>query len=246
MKIDFVDPEDPALARTTYYIRDASGNIMANYSGEVVSTKWTLHQTEVPLYGSSRLGVYKPDLKVNDAEDMQSAHFDMPFAVSGDFTPSFLPLPAPTQKKRDAGRKYYELSDHLGNVRVVVGDRRAVQLGGGGYHQVTFAGNGQRGNTEGTLTTARLDYPDRMVVDSEGTAYVISWAQSSNHFDIRVLDADQNVTSTISIPAALQAGTNRISSIALYHDRYLFLGLLDQIYVYDVVDQVFANSSINN
>lgn len=59
------------LNRTDYYVRDASGSVMAIY--EDGSAK------EYPIYGSSRLGVYNSD-----------------------------------------GSSYYQLTDHLGNVRAVV------------------------------------------------------------------------------------------------------------------------------
>ncbi len=43
-----------SLTKTEYYVRDASGNVMAIYSGNV--------QKEVPIYGAGRLGVYYQSL----------------------------------------------------------------------------------------------------------------------------------------------------------------------------------------
>lgn len=66
--------EDANVAESTYYVRDASGQVMAIYNGDNTSNM------EHPIYGASRLGISR---------------------ASGDT---------------------YELTDHLGNVRVVVQD----------------------------------------------------------------------------------------------------------------------------
>ena len=46
----------------TYYIRDASGNIMSTYKVAGGDATWQ----EAHIYGSSRLGVYNPDLDLGD------------------------------------------------------------------------------------------------------------------------------------------------------------------------------------
>ncbi len=46
-----------ALQGTTYYILDLSGNAMAEYNQPNTSSQ-TITQTELPIYGASRLGVY--------------------------------------------------------------------------------------------------------------------------------------------------------------------------------------------
>jgi RHS repeat-associated protein len=66
---------------TTHYIRDASGNVMATYTNTELK--------EQPIYGSSRLGLYR-----GGAEE----------------------------GKEKLGLKYYELTNHLGNVLAVVTD----------------------------------------------------------------------------------------------------------------------------
>jgi RHS repeat-associated protein len=76
----FRDPEGEE--KTTYYSRDASGNVMAVYQGEELA--------EQPIYGSSRLGMY----------------------IGGN-----------GPGKRIWTNKRYELTNHLGNVMVVVSDR---------------------------------------------------------------------------------------------------------------------------
>jgi RHS repeat-associated protein len=68
--------------RTTYYVYDASGNILATYEqngGNAVAL------VEQPIYGSGRIGMMKP--------------------------------------KSGVKRYFYEVNDHLGNVRAVIGPR---------------------------------------------------------------------------------------------------------------------------
>jgi len=57
-----------AVDETTWYIRDVQGNIMAIYSRtfDVSSGEYTTKLAELPLYGSSRIGVYRPDLVIPD------------------------------------------------------------------------------------------------------------------------------------------------------------------------------------
>ncbi len=85
--------------KTTWYVRDASGNVMSIYeSGGVNSGDLT--QTEIHLYGSSRLGIL--NLKKN---------VENPVSTSG--ITIF-----------ERGNKFFELSNHLGNVLVTIADRK--------------------------------------------------------------------------------------------------------------------------
>ena len=66
-------------------MRDASGNMVSTYE-QTVDSGGALSdpvQTEVPVYGSGKIGLYKPQF----------------------------------------GLTFYELTDHLGNVRAVIGDK---------------------------------------------------------------------------------------------------------------------------
>jgi RHS repeat-associated protein len=82
---------------STYYIHDATGNVMATYT-----LKNNLFKVEdLYIYGSGRLGVYRMD--------------DAVTALPGDsvFT-------------RPIGRRQDELADHLGNVTVTLPDLKSV------------------------------------------------------------------------------------------------------------------------
>ena len=81
--------------KTTWYIRDASGNVLSIYEQTLDKEKndgSSLYtQTEVPIYGAGKLATYYP------------AH-----SVAAD------------QSNTDAGSTAYEITDHLGNVRALV------------------------------------------------------------------------------------------------------------------------------
>ncbi len=79
---------------TTYYVRDAQGNTLALYDNANKAVNWR----EQHLYGSSRLGIWTPD--VNLANNNALAVWDT------------------------AGRKFFELTNHLGNVIETITDRR--------------------------------------------------------------------------------------------------------------------------
>ena len=79
----------------TYYIRDAQGNTMGVYTRHNDSVTWR----EQSIFGSSRLGLYKADTLVNKGLTVISKLYE--------------------------GKRNYELTNHLGNVMVVINDRKA-------------------------------------------------------------------------------------------------------------------------
>ena len=93
---------------TDYYVRDASGNIMANYRKDYCSSAASVSLRERPIYGSSRLGVN------NEVIVLQQCGTPYSHQSEG--------------YERHLGNKEYELTDHLGNVRVVVSDVKAARL----------------------------------------------------------------------------------------------------------------------
>ncbi|MEJ0101539.1 MAG: hypothetical protein WDO19_02795 [Bacteroidota bacterium] len=81
--------------KTTVYVRDASGNVMSVYEREGVGA---MQQTEVNLYGSSRLGIATLLNKPVTHEDLDGGFGTANLST---FT---------------RGEKLFELSNHLGNV----------------------------------------------------------------------------------------------------------------------------------
>jgi RHS repeat-associated protein len=91
--------------RTTYYIRDAQGNPLAVYERRRDTLIWK----EQHLYGSSRLGMLKPEKIVTGAvNDVQNG--------IGYYA-----------TRTTIGAKSYELKNHLGNVMAVISDRGLLQ-----------------------------------------------------------------------------------------------------------------------
>jgi RHS repeat-associated protein len=78
--------EQGTAKRRTWYVRDASGSVMATYEQDLVSSQ-PIVATEMPIYGSGRIGMYKPQF---------------------DFS-------------------LYEINDHVGNVRAVIGEELEVE-----------------------------------------------------------------------------------------------------------------------
>ena len=91
----------PETSTTTYYVHDASGNIMATYeTSSTTPTDFIL--AEQNIFGSSRLGVLSRNINLAQ-------------------TPTSL-----NQYARELGNKRYELTNHLGNVLTVVSDRKVA------------------------------------------------------------------------------------------------------------------------
>jgi RHS repeat-associated protein len=88
----------------TWYVRDAQGNTMAVYEKKG-STSGVRH-TETHLYGSSRLGIAKEPTKKPGNVNVVNAPAN---AKANTFT---------------RGEKFFELTNHLGNVLAVVSDKK--------------------------------------------------------------------------------------------------------------------------
>ncbi len=95
-----------AAGKTTLYIRDASGNVMSVYEVPALNQ---IEQKEVHLYGSSRLGMALKESR-STVTDALATGFD----------------PAKTKTQR-RGEKFFELSNHLGNVLATLTDKKLQQ-----------------------------------------------------------------------------------------------------------------------
>jgi RHS repeat-associated protein len=87
--------------KTDWYIRDAQGNTLAEYSTPEANESAGIWWREQQLYGSSRLGMWRP--KINLASAV---------------------LTTGNQQWNTYGKKFFELSNHLGNTMVVINDVR--------------------------------------------------------------------------------------------------------------------------
>ena len=106
----------PTVNKNTFYIRDASGNVMSIYQeGENTINDGDLTQTELHLYGSSRLGVYNVNVNTECAETYTELT-------------NFI-----------RGNKFFELSNHLGNVLATISDKKLGHNSGADTIDYNFA-----------------------------------------------------------------------------------------------------------
>ncbi|WPV63875.1 RHS repeat-associated core domain-containing protein [Chitinophaga sp. LS1] len=95
----------------TFYIRDATGNILSTYTYRDTSVNsGQLSQIEANLYGSSRLGMTTLATNVQDATPTP--------------TTSIIGLGYGKNITFTRGKKFFELTNHLGNVLATVSDRK--------------------------------------------------------------------------------------------------------------------------
>lgn len=96
----------------TWYVHDASGNVMSVYTvNDNTVNSGALTLSEQGIYGSSRLGLYKPNL--NLAAYTQPTLVYMNSLGSVGYNSSFI-----------RGKKFFELTNHLGNVLVTLSDKK--------------------------------------------------------------------------------------------------------------------------
>ena len=87
----------------TIYVRDASGNTMAVYTKDAAINRGAFTQTEISMYGSSRLGVWNINRNIAAITSIDYSNY------KGSFT---------------RANKLFELANHLGNVLVTVSDKK--------------------------------------------------------------------------------------------------------------------------
>lgn len=114
---------------TTWYVRDAQGNILGTYVHNDASTNsGNLSLIEQNLYGSSRLGFRRNIVNVQNV----ASGISLPILIGGvPHTGKLLNF--------SRGKKLFELSNHLGNVMVVLSDwKRGVRNSGGDTTKVLY------------------------------------------------------------------------------------------------------------
>ncbi len=96
---------------TTWYVRDAQGNVLSMYTkGDDSTNGGDLSQTELDLYGSARLGIWKTKTDVQNLDT--TIYTDLPLLGSG-YDIIFT-----------RGNKLFELNNHLENVLATVSDKK--------------------------------------------------------------------------------------------------------------------------
>jgi RHS repeat-associated protein len=100
--------------KSTYYVRDAQGNVLATYEKVNPGTA-SMVVKERDIYGSSRIGMYTKQVQMIGATN-----------------------PGTSSYQHETGSRQYELTNHLGNVLAVITDRkRPLDLG-----DYDFSGDG--------------------------------------------------------------------------------------------------------
>ncbi|UPK67195.1 RHS repeat domain-containing protein [Chitinophaga filiformis] len=95
----------------TWYVRDATGNVMSIYTkGDSTLNGGLLTQTEAHLYGNSRLGIHTLNTNVQSVTVPEVTPLN---GLGSGININFV-----------RGRKFFELSNHLGNVLATVSDKK--------------------------------------------------------------------------------------------------------------------------
>ncbi len=145
-------------ADTTVYVRDATGNVLSVYDKPAGGS---LVQSEMHLYGSSRLGMATQHLAA-----------DTGFNLSNGFG-------SITGRIFTRGEKFFELSNHLGNVLATVSDRRI---------QVDANSDGTVDSYKADIVSANDYYPFGMLMP--GRKYSIANANYRYGFNGKEKDND--------------------------------------------------------
>jgi RHS repeat-associated protein len=102
-----VQTGSPSTVITTYYVRDAHGNVLGVYSdktGDQAGYTWK----EQHLYGSSRLGMVNPNFFIPSGQPLGNDQYSSTNDPSGNGI---------------EGLRTYELANHLGNVLATISDK---------------------------------------------------------------------------------------------------------------------------
>ncbi len=130
-------PNNGDKPTVTYYMRDASGNIMATYKHyyEIIdipsnAAEERLAVQEFDIYGSSRLGTLNKEAIVASRIGVYSGGAFIPG------NPDTYTIAAPLDfelSDEQTGYKNYELTNHLGNVLATITDRKVPFVNGSSY-----------------------------------------------------------------------------------------------------------------
>lgn len=134
----------------TWYVRDATGNVISVYAyGDKTINQGKLSQTEAHIYGSNRLGMTTLATNMEDAE-APSANSD--FSLGSIKNITFV-----------RGKKFFELTNHLGNVLATVADKKI----GISYNNSTLD------HYEPLIISSQEYYPFGMLMPGRGRKLVL-------------------------------------------------------------------------
>ncbi len=112
----------------TYYMRDASGNVLATYERKLPKSGATytdeMKLKEQHLYGSSRVGIRSTDLQLTSKTYNFTSYNGV--YLQGTLNNTTTPALSMTRMKHTMNMKAYEQNNHLGNEVVTVSDARQV------------------------------------------------------------------------------------------------------------------------
>jgi len=151
---------DEASWVTTYYILDATGNMLSTYKKWYTQENATTFsenykQEETTIYGATRLGRYnnpaapKGQRFTANIDDLTHKFINR-YNIPGPAYENCEDLICPVHYYRQLGKKQYELTDHLGNVLSVVSDNNLP---------IDITGDGQRDYFRADLISSSDYYP---------------------------------------------------------------------------------------
>lgn len=114
-----LDSKTPGVpTKVTFYIRDASGNIMGTYLVEEDGGVYSKKLEETPIYGSNRLGIHQYTVSLSS--------FTIPTITEPKLMNSSLDKILGSDRRGEStrGEKVFEISNHLGNVLVTISDQK--------------------------------------------------------------------------------------------------------------------------
>jgi RHS repeat-associated protein len=143
--------------KASYYVRDAQGNVLGVY--QLDESKSIYAWQEQHLYGSSRLGMGKPEFAIDANSPIGTDEFEQ----AGDAFNNGL-----------EGLRIYELTNHLGNVLVTISDVKTID---------------PNGMPTPTIVTANDYYPFGMVMPGRsyaaGTGYRYGFNGKENDNEVK-------------------------------------------------------------
>ncbi len=147
----------------TWYARDASGNTMGVYTLSGATTL-ALNYSEAHVYGSSRLAVH---------------NINITSAAPGYTTSTNATLGTITKMDYIRGSKFFELSNHLGNVLVTISDRK-TPIDAGTY---TYSSTTQTYTYINPTLDGNIDYYTAEVITANDY-YVFGMAMPSRKYSL--------------------------------------------------------------